>query len=60
MRILVVEDEAELRDSLKQLGSDAYVELVPGACHGLPPGIFSKCARQMAEQYQKHAPATRP
>lgn len=42
-----------LRDTLKSLGSDAYVEVVPGAGHGLPRAVYEKCAQQMAEQFAR-------
>jgi len=42
-----------LRDELKNLGSDAYVEIVPGAGHGLTPGVRLTVARQVAEQFAR-------
>ncbi len=40
-----------LRDTLQKLGSDADVEVVPGAGHGLPRSVFEKCAHQMSEKF---------
>ncbi len=37
----------KLRDALKELGSDAYVEVVPGAGHGLPPPVWRRAADQI-------------
>lgn len=42
-----------LRDTLKKLGSDAYVEVIPGAGHGLPRQVDETCRKQMAEQFEK-------
>lgn len=51
----------KLRDTLKQLGSDAYVEVVPGAGHGLPPNVHATIARQIAEQFERtHSSPNRP
>ncbi|MBI5863890.1 MAG: enterochelin esterase [Planctomycetes bacterium] len=38
----------KLRDALERLGSDAYVEVIPGAGHGLPPSVHRKMVEQMA------------
>ena len=43
----------KLRETLSQLGSDAYIELVPGADHMLPPTVFMQIATQMAEQFEQ-------
>jgi len=43
----------KLGELLKKLGSDAQVEIVPGASHLLPPGVFMEVARQMAEQFDR-------
>lgn len=40
-----------LRDALQRLGSDAHVEVIPGAGHGLPPTVYQKCAEQMAGKF---------
>ena len=47
-----------LQESLKKLGSDAYVEIVPGRDHGtlMSPDIREKISKQMAEQFLKHHP----
>lgn len=47
-----------LKESLKKLGSDAVVELVPGKDHGslLNAALFKRIATEMAEQYRKHHP----
>lgn len=47
----------KLRDALEKLGSDAYVEVIPGASHGLPQSVFEKCAKQMAEQFTRYRAA---
>ena len=44
----------KLRDALKRLGSDAYIEVIPGASHMLPPTIYNKVARQMADKSNRH------
>ena len=43
----------KLRDALQRLGSDAYIEVIPGASHMLPPTIYNKIARQMADQFDR-------
>jgi S-formylglutathione hydrolase FrmB len=50
----------KLRDTLKELGSDAYIEVVPGADHGLPRSVFVKMNEQMAEQFQTRYVARHP
>jgi len=42
-----------LRETLQRLGSDAYIEVIPGANHGLPDGVDQTIARQVAEQCRK-------
>jgi hypothetical protein len=42
-----------LRDTLEELGSDAYIEIVPGAGHFIPPRIWLKAARQMKAQFER-------
>lgn len=42
-----------LRDQLKELGSDAYVEIVAGADHGLNAAVYDAVGRQVAEQFAK-------
>ncbi|MFN0138409.1 MAG: alpha/beta hydrolase-fold protein [Phycisphaerae bacterium] len=37
----------KLRDTLKTLDSDAYVELIEGAGHGLPPRVYQTMAKQV-------------
>jgi S-formylglutathione hydrolase FrmB len=44
----------KLADALKKLGSDAQVEIIPGANHMLPPRVFAEIARQMAEQFEQY------
>jgi enterochelin esterase-like enzyme len=48
-----------MHDSLKQLGSDAEITVVPGADHMtvLTPDYFQKSRRQMAEAFRKNFPA---
>jgi S-formylglutathione hydrolase FrmB len=45
-----------LKQALKNLGSDAVVELFPGRDHGnlLDPTLRRRVAQEMAEQYRKH------
>ena len=51
----------KLRDALKKLGSDAYVEVVPGAGHGLPRSVFRKVNEQMAAHFkQRYPPSSTP
>ncbi|MCG3127666.1 MAG: hypothetical protein CHACPFDD_02533 [Phycisphaerae bacterium] len=47
----------KLRDALQRLGSDAYVEVVPGADHGLSRDAFERATRQIAEQFEKYRAA---
>lgn len=42
----------KLRDALGRLGSDAKIEIIEGAGHGLPRTVFQNMARQMAEQFR--------
>lgn len=42
-----------LRDTLKTLGSDAQVELIPGAGHMLPPSVYERIGRQIAKHYER-------
>jgi len=42
----------KLGDSLKRLGSDAYIELVPGGGHGLPSDVWAEAVGQMKERYE--------
>lgn len=41
-----------LRDALQRLNSDAYIEIIPGAGHGLPGHVQETIARQVAGQFQ--------
>ena len=41
----------KLRDALTRVGSDAYVEVLPGAGHMLPPTVLTQAAAQMAERF---------
>ncbi len=41
----------KLRDALQRLDSDAKIEVIEGAGHGLPRTVFQSMARQMAEQF---------
>lgn len=41
----------KLRDALRRLGSDATVEVIPGAGHGLPRRVFRDAAEQMARAF---------
>ena len=50
----------KLRDTLQKLGSDAYVEVIPGAGHGLPRTVDEKCKKQMAEQFAKYRSSASP
>ncbi|MEX0939542.1 MAG: alpha/beta hydrolase-fold protein [Pirellulales bacterium] len=45
-----------LKETLAELGSDAEIEIVPGADHGsvLTPALREEQRRQMAEQFRKH------
>ena len=48
---------ALLKESLKKLGSDADVEIVPGRDHGLrDKAIRARIAREMAERYRRTQP----
>ena len=40
-----------LRDTLKELGSDAKITMIEGADHGLPQQVMTENARQVAEQF---------
>lgn len=42
----------KLRDALTRLKSDAYVEVIPDAGHGLPPTVYRKIAEQMGERFR--------
>ncbi len=42
-----------LRDTLKKLGSDGLVEIVPGATHALPSTVFERIAGEMADRLRK-------
>ena len=42
----------KLGASLKKLGSDAYIELVPGGGHGLSPDVWIRAVGQMKERYE--------
>lgn len=42
----------KLSDTLHKLGSDAYVEVVPGAGHGLPPAVQITCVEQMKKLFE--------
>jgi S-formylglutathione hydrolase FrmB len=42
----------KLRDALGKLGSDAYVEVVPGAGHGLPPSVWMEAVEQMKVRFE--------
>jgi S-formylglutathione hydrolase FrmB len=44
-----------LKESLKQLGSDAVVEIVPGKDHGslMTREVYQRIAREMQEQFEK-------
>jgi S-formylglutathione hydrolase FrmB len=42
-----------LRDCLKKLGSDAYIEVVPGGGHGLTPDVWLRTVQQMKEQFEE-------
>lgn len=41
----------KLADFLKEVDSDAYIEIVPGAGHTLPQPVFVKGYEQMAEKF---------
>lgn len=43
-----------LRDTLKELKSDAFIRVVPGGGHMLPPMTLLKAARQMKERFRIH------
>lgn len=43
----------KLRDALQRLGGDAYVEVIPGAGHGLPQAVDRTIHRQVAEQFAR-------
>lgn len=43
----------KLRDTLQALGSDAYIEVVPGAGHGLPRSVQLAVRKQVAKQFQE-------
>ncbi len=43
-----------LADRLKELGSDAQIEIVPGASHSLPPAVIQKMRKKMMEIYLKN------
>jgi S-formylglutathione hydrolase FrmB len=45
---------AKLCDTLKRLGSDAYMEVVPGGGHALPPSVWLRAIEQMKQQYEAH------
>ncbi len=45
---------ARLCDTLKKLGSDAYMEVVPGGGHALPPPVWLRAIEQMKQQYEAH------
>ncbi len=48
-----------LKESLRRLGSDADVEIIPGRTHGLrDKAILDRIARQMAERYRLTRPRT--
>jgi S-formylglutathione hydrolase FrmB len=49
---------ARLAESLKQLGSDAQITIVPGADHGtvLSPDYFRQSRREMTESFRRMAP----
>ncbi|MBU0638954.1 MAG: enterochelin esterase [Planctomycetes bacterium] len=42
-----------LDDSLKKLGSDARIEMIPGAGHQLPRSVFTRIGRQIDRHYQE-------
>jgi S-formylglutathione hydrolase FrmB len=42
---------AKLANSLKRLGSDAYIEMVPGGRHGLTPDVWLRALEQMKERW---------
>ena len=44
----------KLADRLKELGSDAQIEIVPGASHSLPPTVLQKMRKKMMEIYLKN------
>jgi S-formylglutathione hydrolase FrmB len=41
----------KMANRLKELGSDAKIEMVPGAGHGLPQGVMRKMRESMKEKY---------
>ncbi len=43
----------KLRDALARLGSDAFVEVIPGAGHGLPQAVDVTIRRQVAERFAR-------
>lgn len=45
-----------LAESLQRLGSDARIEIVPGADHSslLTPAYFARCRREMSAAYRAH------
>jgi S-formylglutathione hydrolase FrmB len=46
----------KLRDALQRLGSDAKIEIIEGAGHGLPRTVFLNMGRQMAEHFRQRYP----
>lgn len=44
----------KLAERLKELGSDAKIEIVPGASHNLPPATFQQMAKWRAEAFEKN------
>jgi S-formylglutathione hydrolase FrmB len=46
----------KLRDSLKRMGSDAYIDIVPGAGHALPPQVWIRAIEQMKMRFELHDP----
>ncbi|MFH1748650.1 MAG: alpha/beta hydrolase-fold protein [Planctomycetota bacterium] len=46
----------KLRDTLKKLGSDAHIVVIPDASHFLPPRVYAELSRDMAKHYKRHGP----
>jgi predicted esterase len=41
----------KMAERLKELGSDAKIEMVPGAGHGLPQGVMRKMREAMKDKF---------